>query len=84
MTDQTEIDRRVQALAERLEARGCWVSLDMRVREPVAAEVLGVTGRTLQRWREAGCSPPFVVIGRALSYRLSDLLQWISERRHAA
>lgn len=53
MTDQTEIDRRVQALAERLEARGCWVSLDMRVREPVAAEVLGVTGRTLQRWREA-------------------------------
>lgn len=41
-----DLDQRVQALAARLEARGCWVSLDMRVREPVAAEVLGVTGRT--------------------------------------
>lgn len=83
MTDH-ELDQRVQALAARLEARGRWVSLDNRVREPVAAEVLGVTSRTLQRWREAGCSPPFVVIGRALSYRLADLLAWIDERRHAA
>lgn len=83
MTDH-ELDQRVQALAARLEARRRWVSLDHRVREPVAAEVLGVTARTLQRWREAGCSPPFVVMGRALSYRLGDLLQWIDERRHAA
>ena len=83
MTDH-DLDQRVTALTERLEARRRWVSLDHRVREPVAAEVLGVTSRTLQRWREAGCSPPFVVIGRNVTYRLADLLAWIGARRHAA
>jgi len=83
MTDH-ELDQRVQALAARLEQSRHWVSPDLRVREATAAHVLGCTARTLQRWREAGCSPPFVLLGRALSYRLGDLLQWISERRHAA
>ncbi len=83
MTDH-ELDQRVIALAARLEARGRWVSLDHRVREPVAAEVLGVTARTLQRWREAGIGPAFVAISRSVTYRLADLLAWIDERRHAA
>ena len=83
MTDQ-DLDQRVQALAAKLEQARHWVSPDLRVREATAAHVLGCTARTLQRWREAGCSPPFVVIGRSLSYRLADLLQWIGERRHAA
>ncbi len=84
MTDPTELDRQVIALAERLERAGKWVSLDHRVREPVAAEVLGVTGRTLQRWREAGTGPAFVVLSRNVTYRVVDLLQWVESRRHAA
>lgn len=83
MTDH-ELDLRVQALAARLEQSRHWVSPDLRVREPVAAEVLGVTARTLQRWREAGIGPAFVVIGRNVTYRLGDVLQWVDERRHAA
>ena len=83
MTDH-ELDQRAAALAERLERAGKWVSLDHRVREPVAAEVLGVTGRTLQRWREAGTGPGFVVLSRNVTYRLADLLAWVESRRHAA
>ena len=84
MTDPTDLDRRVIALAARLEQSRHWVSPDFRVREATAVHVIGVAGRTLQRWREAGCSPPFVAISRSVTYRLADLLAWISERRHAA
>lgn len=83
MTDH-ELDQRVQALAARLEQSRHWVSPDFRVREATAAHVIGVAGRTLQRWREAGIGPAFVVIGRNVTYRLADLLAWIGERRHAA
>lgn len=30
--------------------------------------------RTLQRWREAGYGPPFLVIGAGIHYRVSDVL----------
>jgi len=43
-----------------------------------------VSSNTLQRWREAGIGPAFVVIGRNVTYRLADLLAWIGARRHAA
>ncbi len=83
MTDH-DLDQRVQALAARLEQSRHWVSPDLRVREATAAHVLGCTARTLQRWREAGRSPPFVAVSRSVTYRLADLLAWIDERRHAA
>lgn len=79
----TDIDQRAQALGDRLERSQHWVSPDYRVRESTAAHVLGCTARTLQRWREQGSAPPFVVIGRALSYRLTDLLHWIDARRYS-
>ena len=84
MTDPTDLDRRARDLAERLEQSRHWVSPDFRVREATAAHVLGCTPRTLQRWREQGTAPPFIAFGRALSYRLCDLLSWIDSRRHAA
>ena len=42
-----------------------------------AAELLGVSTRTLQAWRSQGCGPPFVRVGRAIRYRRRDLLSWI-------
>ena len=83
MTDH-ELDQRVQALAARLEQSRHWVSPDFRVREATAAHVIGVAGRTLQRWREAGTGPAFVVLSRNVTYRLADLLAWVESRRHAA
>ncbi|MBK8068763.1 MAG: hypothetical protein IPK27_14390 [Rhodanobacteraceae bacterium] len=67
-----------------MEQRGHWRWPRVRVREATAAHVIGVAGRTLQRWREAGIGPAFVVISRSVTYRLADLLAWIDERRHAA
>jgi hypothetical protein len=77
----TDLDRRARELAERLEARRVWVSLDFRVAEPTAAEVLGVTVRTLRTWRTEGRAPRFYDAGR-LTYRIIDLLIFLESRAH--
>lgn len=51
------------------------------VRERVAAQILGVSHRTLQRWRLEGFGPPFVRIGRrAVGYRKADLTSYVDGR----
>lgn len=42
-----------------------------------AAEILGLSIRTLQAWRAHGTGPCFVRAGRAVRYRRSDLGSWI-------
>lgn len=71
-----------EALCARLTAAGEWVSLDGRVRESAAARVLGVTAKTIRRWREAGQGPPFLLIGNRLTFRVCDLVEWLNQRRH--
>jgi len=44
-----------------------------------AAELLGVSSRTLQAWRSRNEGPPFVRMGRAVRYRRQDLLAWIEQ-----
>jgi hypothetical protein len=47
-----------------------------------AAATLGVEPRTMQEWRCKGGGPPFIrVSSRCVRYRLSDLEQWVAERR---
>jgi hypothetical protein len=60
-------------LATELAAKGYHVTPDHRVSELVAAVVLGVSPRTLERWRAEGTAPASVVIGRRW-YWLADLL----------
>ena len=81
MTDPTDLDRRAADLAARLEARRIWVSLDGRVAEPTAADILGVTTRTLRTWRAEGRAPRFYDAGR-LTYRIIDLLIFLESRAH--
>ena len=45
-----------------------------------AAEVLGVSPKTLPRWRWAGTGPAFLRVGRAIRYRRSDLEAWLDGR----
>jgi len=53
------------------------------LREREAARLLGMSPRTLQRWRCMGQGPPFVRCGlRAIAYRQEDLAAWIEARRH--
>jgi hypothetical protein len=42
-------------------------------RGPRAAEVLGVSVRTLEKWRLTGQGPRFIRLGRAVRYALADL-----------
>jgi hypothetical protein len=46
------------------------------VNENRAAEHLGVSPRTMQRWRSTGTGPPWFRIGRLAKYRLTDLTLW--------
>ena len=51
------------------------------ISEPEAARRLGISRRTLQRWRESGEGPPFVVLGvRRIAYRPADLDAWVEVR----
>lgn len=50
--------------------------------QDAVAELLGVTVRTVERWREEGSGPPFVKIGRGVRYDERDLIAWLAERRH--
>ncbi len=43
-----------------------------------AAEVLGVTERTLGQWRYEGRGPDFVKAGNLIFYRLQDLADWLA------
>lgn len=80
MTEQTEVEQ----IADRLEARGHWVSLDrQRTNEKGAAEVLGnCRPRTLRYWREMGIGPAFVAVGRVTTYRITALLDYIESKEH--
>ena len=46
-----------------------------------AARVLGMSHRTLQRWRYERRGPPHYRVGKALRYRLEDLHEYLEKRR---
>ncbi|MGE0049469.1 MAG: helix-turn-helix domain-containing protein [Acidithiobacillus sp.] len=47
-----------------------------------AAQVLGIKCNTLTNWRSTGrYALPFVKTGRLVRYRVSDLAEWIAQRR---
>jgi predicted DNA-binding transcriptional regulator AlpA len=47
------------------------------------AQKLGVTPRTLARWREAGCGPRYVRIGRhKIGYPSDEVERWLAARTH--
>jgi predicted DNA-binding transcriptional regulator AlpA len=45
-----------------------------------AANLLGVSVRTLERHRVAGTGPRFVRLGRLVRYREVDLTDWVNGR----
>lgn len=44
------------------------------------ADMLGVSPRTLRRWREGGSGPPFVAAGGRVRYRLASVERWAQQR----
>jgi excisionase family DNA binding protein len=51
--------------------------------ERAAAEMLGISHRTLQAWRVKGGGPPFVKLGRSVRYELTQLEAWANARVRA-
>lgn len=49
--------------------------------EHAAAEMLGLSVKTLQRWRWAGRELPYVKLGNAVRYDVADLETYISTHR---
>jgi hypothetical protein len=50
---------------------------DNLLAEVHAAELLGLSSRTLQAWRGKSVGPPYVRAGRAIRYRRRDLIAWM-------
>jgi len=51
------------------------------LRTPAAAEYVGLSDSTLEKFRLTGEGPQFVRIGvRAVGYRIEDLEAWLAER----
>lgn len=46
-----------------------------------AARKLGVSPRTLEKWRITGDGPPFIKVGRRVVYRQCDLDEWLQAHR---
>lgn len=45
------------------------------------AETLGVSTKTLDRWRRGGEGPAFVQVGASVRYLASDVDAWITANR---
>ncbi|MFI4985812.1 MAG: helix-turn-helix transcriptional regulator [Alphaproteobacteria bacterium] len=53
--------------------------------EKVAAEFLGVTARTMQKWRQTGGGPVYVAYSsRCVRYRRAALKAWADARERAS
>lgn len=55
---------------------------DKLLTEVQVAKLLGMSPRTLQKWRyQGGHTPRFHKVGRAVRYRLGDVKEWLRERQ---
>lgn len=55
-------------------------SPDELITEAMAARLLKVSRRTLQRWRQRGNGPRYVVVGGTVRYRRKEVDAWILSR----
>ena len=57
-----------------------------RLTEHEAADILGVSHRTLQQWRRTGGGPPYLKLGSAVRYDAAALEAWAEAqtRRHTS
>ena len=53
---------------------------DVAVFQEEAAEILGVSPRTMEAWRQCGEGPVYIHVGRRVRYRISDLEAFVTEK----
>lgn len=74
------IEARVKELRDACQSTGRMVTPDGRVREEVAAELLGLAPGTLRNWSYGDSPLPFTRVARRRTYRLADLAAVMEER----
>jgi len=52
--------------------------------EERAAEALGLSARTLQRWRVQGTGPAYVKLGKRVGYTEDDLREYVGRVRRTS
>ena len=57
---------------------------DRNLSRKQAAKYLGVSHRTLGDWAYKGGGPPYYKAGKKCVYRLSELDEWLKERRRTS
>ena len=58
------------------------MSESLVITERDAARLVGLSVRTMQRYRDNGGGPAYIVLGdRRVAYQRSDLAAWIAENR---
>ena len=45
-----------------------------------SAQLLNLSVQTLRNWRSKRIGPPYIKLGRAVRYKLVDLLEWVEKR----
>ncbi|HEX7082028.1 MAG TPA: helix-turn-helix domain-containing protein [Gammaproteobacteria bacterium] len=71
-----------EELEVRLRAAGHVVTVSGLTDVDGAAAALGVTARTLRRWRTSGTGPPHVEIGARIWYPVESLSRWLDRSGH--
>lgn len=56
-------------------------SYDPLLPQEAVAERLGISVKTLAKWRSIGTGPRFIKIGAAPRYPQRDLMQWLDTRQ---
>jgi hypothetical protein len=57
------------------------MTLDRPLLNDKDLEAMGIgTQKTLQKWRQNGSGPPFILLNRSISYVPAAVGKWLSER----
>lgn len=73
-----EVAPAAAAPAAEPEAPAAAVDPDAWVDADTAAKMLGITVRTLRRWRDAGTAPPWTQVGGSIRFKVADIVEWLN------
>lgn len=76
---EERVESTLEAFRQYVVDRGHQITVDGRVVEAVAADLVGRQPKTLGNMRNIGTGPRYYRIGGRIEYRLQDLAYWIEQ-----
>ena len=81
MTKQERIENTLKVFREYVSSKGHLMTPDLRVREKVAADLIGIAPKTLRTMRGGLQGPAFVKMAGTVWYRLQDIAAYVETAR---